>query len=74
MAPYNSSIYTSILKILARPEVPLRGSEIYELLEEKPKRMHHVYKYLKNLEKAGFIKSTGRRYWIEDPLLKLALL
>ncbi|MFA4669463.1 ATP-binding protein [Pyrococcus kukulkanii] len=74
LALYNSPIYTSILKILARSEVPLRGSEIYKLLEEKPKRIQHVYKYLKNLEKAGFVKSSGKRYWIEDPVLKLALL
>lgn len=74
---YNSPVYVGILKVLARAyPSALRGAEVYRELNnigEAPKRVQHIYKYLETLEKAGFIRSDGKRFWVEDPLLRIAL-
>ena len=74
---YNSPIYIGILKVLADAyPSALRGAEIYRKLKSigvAPTRVQHVYKYLETLEKAGFIRSSEKRYWIEDPLLREAV-
>ncbi|HHI01556.1 MAG TPA: ATP-binding protein [Thermococcus litoralis] len=74
---YNSPVYVGILRVLANAyPSALRGAEVYKELEkidEAPKRIQHIYKYLDTLEKAGFIRSDGKRYWVEDPLLRSVL-
>ena len=67
----------AVLKVLAEAYPgALRGAEVYRQLESlgtAPTRVQHVYKYLETLEKTGFIRSSGRRYWVEDPLLREAV-
>ncbi len=74
---YSSQIYVAVLKVLAGAyPSALRGAEVYRELESlgtAPTRVQHIYKYLETLEKAGFISSSGRKYWIEDPLLRGAV-
>jgi len=71
---YNSRVYLGVLRVLAEAyPSALRGAEIYRRLKTlglAPTRVQHVYKYLETLEKAGFIRSSERRYWIENPLLR----
>ncbi|WP_461866823.1 AAA family ATPase [Thermococcus sp.] len=71
---YNSGVYTGVLRVLAEAyPAALRGAEIYRKLKPlglAPTRVQHIYKYLETLEKAGFVRSSGKRYWIEDPLLR----
>ena len=74
---YSSPIYVAVLRVLAEAYPgALRGAEVYRQLESlgtAPTRVQHVYKYLETLEKAGFIRSSERKYWIEDPLLREAV-
>lgn len=75
---YSSPIYIGILKVLARAyPSALRGAEVYKELDKMgaaPKRIQHIYKYLDTLEKAGFIRSERKSFWVEDPLLRAVLL
>ncbi|HIH72191.1 MAG TPA: ATP-binding protein [Thermococcaceae archaeon] len=75
---YSSPIYVEVLRVLANAyPSALRGAEVYRELEKEekaPRRIQHIYKYLDTLEKAGFIRSEGGRYWIEDPLLRVLLM
>ena len=75
---YSSPIYIGILKVLARAyPTALRGAEVYKELDKMgaaPKRIQHIYKYLDTLEKAGFIRSERKSFWVEDPLLRAVLL
>ncbi|AHL22611.1 AAA family ATPase [Thermococcus nautili] len=74
---YNSRVYIGVLRVLAEAyPSALRGAEIYrrlKILGLAPTRVQHIYKYLETLEKAGFIRSSERKYWIEDPLLREAV-
>ena len=71
---YNSRVYIGVLRVLAEAyPSALRGAEVYRRLKSlglAPKRVQHVYKYLETLEKAGFVRSAEKRYWVEDPLLR----
>ncbi|NJE02971.1 ATP-binding protein [Thermococcus sp. MV11] len=71
---YNSEVYLGVLEVLAKAyPSALRGAEVYRKLQSlgvAPARIQHVYKYLETLEKAGFVRSAEKRYWIEDPLLR----
>lgn len=71
---YNSEVYVGVLRVLAKAyPTALRGAEVYDELERiglAPKRVQHIYKYLDVLERAGFIRSAERKYWIEDPILR----
>ncbi|CAB50045.1 AAA family ATPase [Pyrococcus abyssi] len=74
---YSSPIYVEVLRVLAKAyPSALRGAEVYKELDKMnvaPRRMQHIYKYLDTLEKVGFIRSDGKRYWIEDPLLRIVV-
>ncbi len=74
---YSSPIYVAVLGVLAEAyPTALRGAEVYRQLESlgtAPTRVQHIYKYLEILKKAGFIRSSERKYWIEDPLLREAV-
>ncbi len=67
----------AVLKVLANAyPSALRGAEVYRQLESlgtAPTRVQHVYKYVETLERAGFIRSSERKYWIEDPLPREAM-
>ncbi|NJE10378.1 ATP-binding protein [Thermococcus sp. MAR1] len=74
---YNSTVYMGVLRVLAEAyPSALRGAEIYRRLQSiglAPTRVQHVYKYLETLERAGFVRSSEKRYWVEDPLLREAV-
>ncbi|WP_281070666.1 AAA family ATPase [Pyrococcus horikoshii] len=68
---YNSPIYVEVMKVLASSyPTALKGAEVYRRMNRAPKRIQHIYKYLDVLEKVGFIRSEGGKYWIEDPILR----